>query len=125
MTRIDFYILSDTTRQARLDFACRLAETIYRKGYRLHVHTVDEAMEKTYQPEQIETRWYQRWEMDKRFVPSGQGEPFSRVTTWAARRSSARSGSGRPSRAGTSPARRRCSATLAWQSIPRIRATPR
>ncbi|MCG7601196.1 valine--tRNA ligase [Halomonas sp. McH1-25] len=34
-------------------------------------------MEKTYQPEQIETRWYQRWEADNRFAPSGQGEPFS------------------------------------------------
>ncbi|GAB2792690.1 DNA polymerase III subunit chi [Halomonas shantousis] len=44
MTRIDFYILSDTTLDARLDFACRLAETIYRKGYRLHVHTEDAAM---------------------------------------------------------------------------------
>ncbi|SFH30293.1 valyl-tRNA synthetase [Modicisalibacter xianhensis] len=36
-----------------------------------------ESMEKTYQPEQIETRWYQRWEADNRFAPSGQGEPFS------------------------------------------------
>ncbi|MFG6668469.1 valine--tRNA ligase [Halomonas sp. HNIBRBA4712] len=34
-------------------------------------------MEKTYQPEQIETRWYQRWEADNRFAPSGQGAPFS------------------------------------------------
>ena len=34
-------------------------------------------MEKTYQPEQIETRWYERWEADNRFAPSGQGEPFS------------------------------------------------
>ncbi len=42
MTQIDFYILPDTTREARLDFACRLAETIYRKGYRLHVHAQDE-----------------------------------------------------------------------------------
>lgn len=42
MTRIDFYILPDTSVDARLDFACRLAETIYRKGYRLHVHTADE-----------------------------------------------------------------------------------
>nr|WP_299243373.1 DNA polymerase III subunit chi [uncultured Halomonas sp.] len=42
MTQIDFYILPDTTREARLDFACRLVETIYRKGYRLHVHVTDE-----------------------------------------------------------------------------------
>ncbi|MFC0267279.1 DNA polymerase III subunit chi [Kushneria aurantia] len=44
MTRIDFYVLSATTAEARLDFACRLAETIYRKGYRLHLHCEDEAM---------------------------------------------------------------------------------
>ena len=34
-------------------------------------------MEKTYQPELIETRWYERWEADNRFAPSGQGTPFS------------------------------------------------
>ncbi|RAH37855.1 valine--tRNA ligase [Halomonas sp. SL1] len=34
-------------------------------------------MDKTYQPEQIETRWYERWEADNRFAPSGEGEPFS------------------------------------------------
>ncbi|OHV07726.1 valine--tRNA ligase [Kushneria phosphatilytica] len=34
-------------------------------------------MDKTYQPESIETRWYQRWEADHRFAPSGQGTPFS------------------------------------------------
>ncbi|HSH47607.1 MAG TPA: class I tRNA ligase family protein, partial [Halomonas sp.] len=34
-------------------------------------------MEKTYQPEQIETRWYERWEADNRFAPSGQGEPYT------------------------------------------------
>ncbi|MFC3282780.1 DNA polymerase III subunit chi [Litchfieldella rifensis] len=44
MTQIDFYILPDTTLEARLGFACRLAETIYRKGYRLHLHAEDEAM---------------------------------------------------------------------------------
>jgi DNA polymerase-3 subunit chi len=44
MTRIDFYILPDTTLEARLDFACRLAETIQGKGYRLHLHAEDAAM---------------------------------------------------------------------------------
>lgn len=44
MTRIDFYILPDTTLEARLGFACRLTETIHRKGYRLHLHAEDEAM---------------------------------------------------------------------------------
>ncbi|MDH4573905.1 valine--tRNA ligase [Salinicola acroporae] len=34
-------------------------------------------MDKTYQPDQIETRWYESWEADNRFAPSGQGEPFS------------------------------------------------
>ncbi|MAM59632.1 MAG: valine--tRNA ligase [Salinicola sp.] len=34
-------------------------------------------MDKTYQPDQIETRWYERWEADNRFAPSGEGEPFS------------------------------------------------
>ncbi|GHB10740.1 DNA polymerase III subunit chi [Modicisalibacter luteus] len=42
MTQIDFYILPDTSIEARLDFACRLTETIFRKGYRLHVHVADE-----------------------------------------------------------------------------------
>lgn len=41
MTQIDFYILPDSTADARFDFACRLAETIYRKGYQLHIHTAD------------------------------------------------------------------------------------
>jgi len=44
MTQVDFYILPDTTLEARFGFACRLAETIYRKGYRLHLHAEDEAM---------------------------------------------------------------------------------
>ncbi|QOR40161.1 valine--tRNA ligase [Billgrantia diversa] len=34
-------------------------------------------MDKTYQPEQIESRWYERWEADGRFAPSGKGEPYS------------------------------------------------
>lgn len=29
------------------------------------------------QPEQIETRWYERWEADNRFAPTGRGQPFS------------------------------------------------
>lgn len=47
MTQIDFYVLPDTTLEARLDFACRLAETIQRKGYRLHLHAEDETMART------------------------------------------------------------------------------
>ncbi|WP_300272155.1 valine--tRNA ligase [Halomonas sp.] len=34
-------------------------------------------MDKTYQPEQIESRWYERWEADGRFAPSGQGDPYA------------------------------------------------
>ncbi|MCW4153541.1 valine--tRNA ligase [Halomonas sp. 18H] len=34
-------------------------------------------MDKTYQPEQIENRWYQRWEDNGHFAPSGKGAPFS------------------------------------------------
>ncbi|NAW32843.1 valine--tRNA ligase [Halomonas alimentaria] len=34
-------------------------------------------MDKTYQPAQIESRWYQRWEADGRFAPAGEGEPYS------------------------------------------------
>ncbi|MEO1855092.1 valine--tRNA ligase [Chromohalobacter sp.] len=34
-------------------------------------------MDKTYHPDQIEARWYQRWEDANRFAPSGQGEPYS------------------------------------------------
>ena len=33
-------------------------------------------MEKTYQPEALEQRWYQYWEENHLFAPSGQGEPF-------------------------------------------------
>ncbi|MBR9770296.1 DNA polymerase III subunit chi [Halomonas sp. DP5N14-9] len=44
MTKIDFYILPDTTLEARLAFACRLTETIARKGYRLYLYAEDEAM---------------------------------------------------------------------------------
>jgi DNA polymerase-3 subunit chi len=44
MTQIDFYVLPDTTLEARLDFACRLAETIAGKGFRLHLHAEDETM---------------------------------------------------------------------------------
>lgn len=33
-------------------------------------------MEKTYQPQQIETHWYQIWEERGYFKPSGEGEPY-------------------------------------------------
>ncbi len=33
-------------------------------------------MEKTYNPAEIETRWYETWERDGRFSPSGEGKPY-------------------------------------------------
>ena len=33
-------------------------------------------MEKTYQPEALEQRWYQQWEDDGRFAPTGKGQPY-------------------------------------------------
>ena len=34
-------------------------------------------MEKTYQPSEIETQWYQTWESNNYFAPSGKGAPYS------------------------------------------------
>ncbi|MCZ6829400.1 MAG: valine--tRNA ligase [Gammaproteobacteria bacterium] len=34
-------------------------------------------MDKTYQPANIEARWYQEWEQQGYFAPSGEGEPYS------------------------------------------------
>ncbi len=33
-------------------------------------------MDKTYTPEKIETKWYQSWEQQGRFEPSGEGTPY-------------------------------------------------
>jgi valyl-tRNA synthetase len=33
-------------------------------------------MEKTYNPQTIEQRWYEYWEQEGHFAPSGQGEPY-------------------------------------------------
>ncbi|MGD8569551.1 MAG: valine--tRNA ligase [Gammaproteobacteria bacterium] len=33
-------------------------------------------MEKTYDPQQIEQRWYETWEKNNYFAPSGEGEPY-------------------------------------------------
>ncbi|HEY9400216.1 MAG TPA: valine--tRNA ligase [Luteimonas sp.] len=33
-------------------------------------------MEKSYEPAQIESKWYERWEASGAFQPSGQGEPY-------------------------------------------------
>ena len=34
-------------------------------------------MDKTYQPQAIETQWYKTWEESGHFKPSGKGDPFS------------------------------------------------
>ncbi len=34
-------------------------------------------MQKTYDPAAIESRWYQHWESNNYFAPSGEGEPYS------------------------------------------------
>ena len=36
-------------------------------------------MEKTFQPHDIETKWYDIWERNDLFTPSGEGEPYSIV----------------------------------------------
>jgi len=33
-------------------------------------------MEKTYNPHDIEQRWYETWETDNHFAPSGEGDPY-------------------------------------------------
>ncbi|WP_136066512.1 DNA polymerase III subunit chi [Modicisalibacter radicis] len=80
MTQVDFYILPDTTREARLDFACKLAETIWRKGYRLHVHTQDEDQARAFD----ERLWTFR---DDSYVPhalSGSGHDVPVTIGWQA-----------------------------------------
>ncbi|MFQ5643071.1 MAG: DNA polymerase III subunit chi [Thiogranum sp.] len=39
MTEIDFYLLKDDTAQARMQFACRLADKACRLGNRVFIHT--------------------------------------------------------------------------------------
>ena len=34
-------------------------------------------MEKTYTPDEIEQRWYQTWEQNGEFKPSGEGTPYA------------------------------------------------
>lgn len=39
MTRVDFYVLEDSTPQARERLACRLTEKAFRLGHRVYIHT--------------------------------------------------------------------------------------
>lgn len=42
MTSIDFYILPDSEPSARILFACRLAEKVYKQGRQIYIHTANE-----------------------------------------------------------------------------------
>lgn len=42
-TRVDFYILSTTSDEERLLYACRLIEKVFHKGEQIYVHTNDQA----------------------------------------------------------------------------------
>lgn len=44
MPKIDFYILSETTANARLQFACRLIEKAYKQKHSIYIHTEDRTM---------------------------------------------------------------------------------
>lgn len=43
MQKVDFYILSSTQPQARLEFSVKLAEQLYRKQLRIHLTAGDDA----------------------------------------------------------------------------------
>jgi DNA polymerase-3 subunit chi len=43
MTQVSFYVLEDSSPQARLLFACKLCEKIYKQGLPLCVHADNEA----------------------------------------------------------------------------------
>ncbi len=66
--RIDFYVLAQATPQARLRFACRLAETALKRQHRVHALTADERAA----TELDELLWTFRAES---FVPHGIAEP--------------------------------------------------
>jgi len=42
MTRVDFYILAEHSRENRYSLACRLADKAYQKGHRVLLHTASE-----------------------------------------------------------------------------------
>jgi DNA polymerase-3 subunit chi len=66
--RIDFYILEQAAPQARLRFACRLAETAVKRQHRVHALTADEQAA----TELDELLWTFRAES---FVPHGIAAP--------------------------------------------------
>ncbi len=42
MTRVDFYIIGDHSRQNRERILCSLAQKALNQGHRIHIHTADE-----------------------------------------------------------------------------------
>ena len=42
MTKIDFYLLDNETRNGLLRFVCQLTEKIYALGHRIHLHTANQ-----------------------------------------------------------------------------------
>ncbi len=82
MSRIDFYVLPQAGEDARMRFACRLAEKAYRLEHRVHLLTADEGAAKRLD----ELLWSFR---DGSFVPhdrlgAGQPVPEAPVTLSAA-----------------------------------------
>jgi DNA polymerase-3 subunit chi len=39
MTQVDFYVIGDNQQRSRLNFACRLADKVFRMGQRVFIHT--------------------------------------------------------------------------------------
>jgi DNA polymerase-3 subunit chi len=81
MARVDFYLLKRPGREARLVFACRLAEKAWRLDNTVHIETADDATAR----ELDELLWTFR---DGSFVPherlaASMDEPDSPVTVGA------------------------------------------
>ena len=77
MARVDFYVLSQNSEQARYHFACKLAEKVYRLEKTVHIVAGDRATAKRLD----ELLWTFR---DGSFVPhhilSGPGDSESPIT---------------------------------------------
>ncbi len=43
MTKVDFYILADTSIEQRHQFVCRLVEKTYKLGHQIYIHSDDNA----------------------------------------------------------------------------------
>lgn len=44
MTRVDFYVLGSSSDNARLSFACRLTEKVFKLGQRVFIHSPSQAL---------------------------------------------------------------------------------